>query len=621
MIDTELVEAFLRAQPLSAAILRPDGSVLASNTAFKAHDIKEVDNAALLTAIGIAIRTNAAIPTSLVSEQGARKLATLTSMAIGSERLVYLQFRATETEFSRLSKGLTRLNAEVSKRSRHDVTLRQVLDATADGVLICNAEGLVLESNEASHRILGPVENITNLVPGHSWRALLNAQPPGGTVSPIRMTFTSEVGEDLTLDLKIGHSRSIDGPIYVILIQDRTDSARLELAFRQIQAADAKASQASEQDAAKSRFLSTISHELRTPLHGMISALELMELHGIDEPELRALHKIASRASEAALQQVNRVLEITRFEARIDGDPVKDSFDPAEIVRNIIEQMHAFATKRGNKMTFSQSGLLDAGVVGDAYLFRQIVQNLIGNALKFTADGNVNVHLGLEGLENGHIRLDLNVSDTGMGFEIAQKERLLKEFETGNDRQSRIEDGAGIGLSLVNRAVRRMNGGLDISSSPGHGSAFRVMIDFTPSLGLEKPVDVAPTAMKSFDLSVLVVDDGEINRTVLGKLLSLLGCRVTEAESGAQALKDLSAKSYDLVFMDISMPDMDGIEATRRYFAARAPGSAQIVGLTANAGAETRKACLAVGMTDVLVKPLRRAVLEDFLTSFVENRH
>ncbi|NEX46790.1 response regulator [Pseudotabrizicola algicola] len=615
MVDLKLVEAFVQVQNYPCAVLQPNCTVISFNSEFKQlFDGVFVDDR-LKSAARHAARTSGSVPASLLGKDHERHSASLTALHLADSHLIYLQVRPRDNHFSKITQGLTNLNESVSRGARHSVTLQQVLEATADGVLICNVDGKVLETNKACKDILGEVKHISSLLPEYSFKAIFANPDRQSKLTSVRIAKTSPAGQELTLDVRIGQSRSVDGAIYVVLIADRTDRTRLEQAMKQAKDANANAQQASARDAAKSRFLSTMSHEIRTPLHGVISALELMDLHGFEDQELRALHKIATTASEEALHQVNRALDFTKFEARLQSDSPVETFDPAELVKSVIDQMKAFAVRRGNTLTLSQTGLLSANAVGDQYLFHQIVQNLIGNALKFTSNGMVNAHLGIFTLDDGRLRLDLDISDTGVGFDMSQKERLLKEFETGKEKFTKIEDGAGIGLSLVNRAVIRMGGVLSIDSVPGRGSSFRVIMDLGAGASRAK-ADLAPRpALGSFGLSVLVVDDNMVNRSMLARILTLLGCKVSEAESGKQALTLLAAGGFDLVFMDISMPDMNGIEATQAYFRSNPTKPARIVGLTAHVDKAIRDSCLEANMDDVLSKPLKRASLEDYLKS------
>lgn len=613
-----IASAILEAETTPAAILTADGNVQACNAAFRSNVGFEFLSAQFRRSLRISLGTNGPVPCSVRKHDGVTERGKLFGLeGVGRTRIFLLRviLAGSEQGFHQLTERINQNNARLSQKSRDESMFGHILNATVEGILVADSTGRVIESNVAIARMLGPVAHLDQVFPQREWQRYVLQKNANADGKPIPIKFKKPTNEDMFAEMTMGKAKTIDETLFVFVFHDVTDRIKLETASAAADEADRRMKVAQLRDEAKSRFLSVISHELRTPLHGIISALDLIEQHGIEDPDLKDLFQIAVKSSEAALTQVNRILEITRLEARIGSDLVSDAFDPAILVRNVIQQQQAFAAKSGNAVRLVFSGLKDTQITGDAYLFLQVVQNLVSNALKFTKKGCVDVALHIAAAPNNSYDVEFSVTDTGIGFDVSQTDRLLREFETGNDRYSRIEDGAGIGLALVSRAVARMSGTLLIDSFPGKGSSFRV------KLTLERANGPAPALMasvptrdaSSYGLDVLVADDTEINREVLQRLLERFGCRTWAAADGQAALDLLAERGFHIVFMDVSMPDVDGIEATRRFRLLERSGRTTIIGVTAHSDPETRMICLEAGMDEVVVKPFRTAALEAIL--------
>jgi signal transduction histidine kinase/ActR/RegA family two-component response regulator len=613
-----IASAILEAELSPAAILTADGNVQACNAAFRSNVGFEFLSDQFRRSLRISLGTNGPVPCGVKKHDGVVVRGKLFGLeGYGKDRIFLLRvlLAGTEQKFQHLTERLNQRNADLSRKSRDESMFGHILNATVEGILVADSTGRVIESNVALARMLGPIDHLDQVFPQREWQRHFLLQDAKADSKPIPIKFRDPSDEDLFAEITMGKAKTIDETLFVFVFHDVTDRIKLETATAAADEADRQMKIAQLRDEAKSRFLSVISHELRTPLHGIISALDLIEQHGIQDPDLRDLFQIAAKSSEAALTQVNRILEITRLEARIGSDLVSDSFNPANLVRNVIKQQQAFATKNSNAVSMVFSGLKEIHVTGDAYLFLQIVQNLVSNALKFTKKGSVDVVLHITAAPHNRCDIDFSVSDSGVGFEVSQTDRLLREFETGNDRYSRIEDGAGIGLALVSRAVARMSGTLLIDSTPGKGSSFRVKLNLERGEGSPQDVvaAVAASDQSSYKLDVLVADDTEINRDVLQRLLERFGCRTWTAENGQTALNLLADRVFNIVFMDVSMPEVDGIEATRRFRLTEQHSRTTIIGVTAHSDPETRMLCLEAGMDEVVVKPFRTAALEALL--------
>lgn len=616
-----LAEELLKSDPAPAALIDADGTLSAVNDAFAVQlgiTTGRAPIANLENALFLAKRSRSSIPVGFMRPDRSRVRGTLTRLHSHSAGLFIARPKPAEqgAEFRQLTTHLQEIHTAISQKSLRESTLRHVLDAAVDGIAICDTAGRVRKKNSALVRMAGPVETLEELFRTPDWHEMIqspSSQDDAAAVPPRPVSLLN--GTTLTsAEFTVGYAQTVDGPLCILVFHDVSERDRLLAMERAMADADQEAKISKLRDEAKTRFLSMISHELRTPLHGVISALDLINAKTIHDPELADLLRIATVSSAAALEQVNRILEVTRLETRISAEKVQLGFAPFDVISTLIDEQHAFAARKGNTILHLIEGDRDAQVSGDPYLFRQIAQNLINNAIKFTQDGTITVEAKLVETD-GIYRFVLRVTDTGMGFSMDQKDRLLKEFETGNDKYSRIEDGAGLGLALVVRAVEKMGGRLDVQSEEGRGSCFEVFLPFAKAEAVAKANVARMTPIgDTYSFSVLVVDDVDINRQVLSKTLQKFGCRIAEAVDGKDALQQMTSERFDLVFMDVSMPEMDGMEATRRYRAMMTQKPRlSIIGLTAHDDPFVAEQCVEAGMDFVEVKPLRVKRLAEIL--------
>lgn len=319
--------------------------------------------------------------------------------------------------------------------------------------------------------------------------------------------------------------------------------------------------QAESADRAKSEFLGTISHELRTPLNAIIGFSRLLE-EQLKDPELRSdVRNISSSATSLHLI-LSDVLEYSRIQAnglKLEVSP----FDLDAMVR----QVHALNQNLAIKKNIEFSVVNDVGgpclVFGDANRLRQVIQNLVSNALKFTDTGYVKLKLSTSAPSQGRVEVFLEVADSGIGISQGAIQKLFQRFSQGSREINRQYGGTGLGLAICKGLVELMGGRIDVSSEPGLGSVFTVSLNLSVarSLGSEKTVKPFEPAARALD--VLVVDDHPINIKLLDRYLGKRGHRVARATGGIEAVKLCESQYFDLVLMDIDMPDMDGHEATR----------------------------------------------------------
>ncbi len=354
---------------------------------------------------------------------------------------------------------------------------------------------------------------------------------------------------------------------------------------------------------AKADFLAMMSHEIRTPLNGVIGMTDLLLQEPLPSAARDQARTIRS-SGDGLLALVNDILDFTRIEqGQLHLE--RTAFEPGMVVDEVVGLFRERMRIAGVALSLSVPATRP-WCEGDPLRLRQIVLNLVGNAVKFTAAGSISVVLELT---DGRWRLC--VTDTGVGMNAEVQARLFQPFTQAEASTSRRFGGSGLGLSIVKRLIDLMGGTITVTSEPGGGSCFTVELPL-PVLParLATPVDGTPSAA-NLGLRVLVVDDNRVNRTIAKAMLDRLGCATDLAEDGASAIALATGTAYDLILMDCQMPEIDGLEATRRLRAAgnRTP----VIALTANAGEDDRHACTAAGMDGFLTKPLRQDTLRQAL--------
>jgi CheY-like chemotaxis protein len=358
-----------------------------------------------------------------------------------------------------------------------------------------------------------------------------------------------------------------------------------------------------------------MSHELRTPLTGVLGMADLV-LESDIGAEQREHLGILKQSAVGLLSIVNDILDLSKIEAgQLELCP--EVFSLRQCVEEALETLAAPAQSKGLELTAEWAPGMPAYVLGDALRLRQIVLNLLGNALKFTAAGTIRLTAACRRIEGpaesaagaGEMELEFSVADTGSGIALEQQTRIFEAFRQADNSTTRRYGGTGLGLAICARLTAQMNGRIWVESRPGEGSVFRFTVrmrEAAEAVRGVKPSRPQAAVHARGAQKILLVEDNLIIRKVVVGLLAKHGHRIDQAENGRVALDMLAVQDYDLVLMDVQMPEMDGLEATRRIRELeRGTGRhLAVVGLTALAMLGDREACLEAGMDECVYKPI-----------------
>jgi PAS domain S-box-containing protein len=518
--------------------------------------------------------------------------------------------------------ALERAKHEIEQRGRMEAELRQsrdewkrTFDAMADLIFIIDDKQNILRINKAASNALGISEDEVQSVPCYV-RMHGTDKPPANCphLKSLRDHDTHQV--DVLVERFGQHYQVTTTPIIdadghyeasVHVAHDISERLRYE---RELEEARQAADAASR---AKSEFLSSMSHELRTPMNGVLGMAQLLVKPQLQDDKRIQYAQTILNAGHTLLSLLNDILDLSKVEAgKLKLESIAFAVDT--LVGDIQALFAETASAKGLQLDSTWQGPAGPCYLGDPYRLRQMLSNLVGNAIKFTAHGFVRIVAIEIERDSQHAVLLFSVSDSGMGISDEQQSRLFQAFSQADSSTTRQFGGTGLGLSIVLQLAKLMGGEVGIDSQPGQGARFWFRVNVLLRTDEQESLQTTAVAVLASDLTgtVLIAEDNLVNRMVIMAMLGELGCSgltVTVVEDGQQALDYITqgVALPDLVLMDVQMPVMGGLEATekiRLWQADQGKPRVPIVALTANAFEEDRQQCLAAGMDDFMVKPL-----------------
>ena len=531
--------------------------------------------------------------------------------------------------------AVTGVDVTARKQMEADLAESQLLkgllfENAAVGLAQVSVEGHFVQINQTFCRLIGYTpEEATG--PDFTFQRITQAEDLDEDLRNVRRLLAGEAdsysmekryrhkdGHTVWVELWVRLKRDAQGrPAYFIsAVVDISQRKAAESALREKSEALAQArDQAEAASRAKSAFLANMSHELRTPLNGILGMTGLALRQARDE-KLRHQLGIIDKSSRRLLALISDILDIAKIEAeRLVLE--RTDFCLASVLEDLQAMFQASAEAKGLDLDFDFPGeLTRLPLAGDPLRLSQVLLNLVGNAIKFTERGAVRVSGRLEQREADQVRLRFEVTDTGIGIRPEDRGRLFSAFEQADSSMTRKYGGSGLGLVISRRLVNLMGGDIGLDSAPDQGTRFW----FTVRLGLGRAEAVGGDARATSAVAealpparVLLAEDEPINQEVTRDQLRQFGLQVDLADDGRQALARARATRYDLILMDMQMPHLNGLEATRAIRADSLNRDTPILGLTANAFEEDRRACLEAGMNEHLVKPVREDRLRQML--------
>jgi len=502
----------------------------------------------------------------------------------------------------------------VENRKELEKDWRAVLDTVPEPVILTNEQARIEFANEAIRSVLGyrpdallgvPLAKL--LDPGEracDSLALDQAAEPQSQQGPRESDwkFHDAAGKTRVLAVRVQSFQFQGRRCYALRLRDVSGVRHLLQELKRV-----RAGRSSEKQP-RDRFIATMSHEIRTPLHGLMATLDLLRSESLTQ-EGRHRLQIARSSAKALISIANDILDLSR--ANADVIPLdRKPFSLDRMLTEVVDNARARAESWGLNLSFSTDGMLPHCVVGDSRRIKQILTNLVANALKFTSAGSVVVQAKYT---DGRCVVD--VTDTGEGVPEDMRNSIFEPFVQADSASSRRFGGSGLGLAISRRLSEVMGGTLVLRSSGPHGSTFTLTLPLEVSD--EEPAEEQSQRIRqTVHGRILVVEDDEVSRYVAQSMLESLECPATVAASGAQALELLQWEEFDLILMDCGMPELDGYETARRaraFLERRIP----IIAMTASTTTEDRQRCLDAGMNDILAKPFGKSALNDMLCKWL----
>lgn len=489
---------------------------------------------------------------------------------------------------------------------------------THDAVISLDLEGIIVNGNTRAQELLG---FYNNEFVGMSFSRFVGN-------NNVKQILTDSLF-DASMEKKIDHIRQINGHIvevlttiapiimnemnvgFYIIAKDMTEQKKLMI----------EKETAENTNKAKSEFLAMMSHEIRTPMNGVIGMTDLLlQTTSLDE-EQKEYVEIIHKSGETLLRIINDILDFSKIES---GKTELHEI-PFDIRDTISETFHILSTKVDEKQlstTFTVDPKVPHSLVGDSERLKQVLINLVGNAIKFTPFGGISVHVNKRIQEDDIIQLEFIVKDSGIGIPADKRSYIFEPFNQVDHVMTRKYEGTGLGLAISKKLVRLMGGDIWVEPADDPGTTIIFTICLKEDHYSDDYQANANEGIAHSSLHILIAEDNVINQFVLIKMLEKQGHIISVAANGEEVVKTALRDHFDIIFMDLQMPIINGLDATAMIKQSLPPERCpMIVAVTANALKEDRESCLAAGMDDYLSKPIKNKSLLDIIETYMKNKH
>ncbi|TCS42391.1 PAS domain S-box protein [Reinekea marinisedimentorum] len=491
-----------------------------------------------------------------------------------------------------------------------------MLESSSSAVIAIDDDGLILEFNPAAERLFGYRrqqvlgQDMAELImperlrEGHRMGMAHYKKTKEGPIlrQVVEVVAHNCEGREFPIELAVAPIETKSGTIFTAVISDISE--RIKNTERLQQAKE----DADDANREKSRFLASMSHEIRTPLNIILGMVDLLQNTPLNDKQ-RGFTLSAENAGRNLLDMVNDILDLSKIEAG-KMEPKLQTINPVQLFEETVQLFNQRCIAKNLALTIETSSELPKAVVTDASFYRQIISNLMANAVNYTNNGSITARLQIKTI-NGLPHLSAEIEDTGVGLSPEEQKQLFQEFTQVHQAHPKQTKGSGIGLVICRELANLCGGDITLTSEVGKGSTFAFQLPVTLaeiSEPAQQPrVEQAHNVLKG--ARILLVEDSEANRVIANTFLEDAGCIVTEAVDGLDAIEQVKSHHFDAILMDMRMPNMGGVEAAEHIRRNQLAESTPIIALTAHALVEVRDNCLAVGMQDFLTKPIERKLL------------
>lgn len=559
----------------------------------------------------------------IVTAQGEVKYVQVSSTAI-YENGVFVGSRDLVRDISLQKKAEQKIIAS-------EATLRKIIDTSLDAIINIDERGCILEWNQQAEVIFGYTRDealnkdmASLIIPQHHRSAHnkgmdhYNKTGEGPVLNTrIEITAIDKTGREFPIELSITPIVLDGRKIFSGFIRDITERKEAEQAL-------INAKQTAEQaQLAEQQFLANMSHEIRTPMNAVIGMTHLLYETKPNESQLEYLDSLRFSA-DSLMGIINNILDLSKIEA--GGLEFENrSFNLQELLRSLQQTFQFKVREKPVSVTIDLDPRIENHVIGDSTRLNQILTNLLGNASKFTQRGTIGIKTNLVNSSNGKYLIQFDIHDTGIGIDQEKIHLIFENFKQADLDTTRKFGGTGLGLTIVKQLVEMQGGSIQVTSIKGQGSNFKVTLPFENSGIKTSEVSLKEKPKSNIDellntIHLLVVEDNPMNQRLVKRILELWNCPFTIANNGVEALKLSQKETYDLILMDIHMPEMDGVETTLKIRSDESNPNQNkpIVALTAAALLDEKNRALRAGMNDYLTKPFSPIQLKNILEKWLQ---